>query len=174
MKKIKFDFNTFNKVLIVLLMIVAIMMSTNYKPIGNVILDPFGKYEDCVYFSHGLIGDFTRYAKYYYSSIDTSKNNNFKKIQENDLVKLNELIDDFEGLIESYHWDYYLDDEEVQELANNYDFDRSIIDDEDFIYIEVDEFTNESEGVSYTVLASYDVYFLDIQTNVVYYFHNNI
>jgi hypothetical protein len=61
---------------------------------------------------------------------------------------------------------------ENEQIVVNYDFDRSLIDNDDYLYVETEWFDPSDDGNA--VFASYDVYFFDVQTNTLYYFHNNI
>ena len=88
------------------------------------------------------------------------------KVQETDFVIINTHLDDFEGWIETIK-----DSEPSSEVVVNYDFDREIIDTEDYVYIDSEEHT-WSNG--YTALVRYNIYLFDTQTQVLYYFHNNI
>ena len=59
------------------------------------------------------------------------------------------------------------------DLKANYDFDKNVISAGDFFYIE----TKAVEPVGKEAYGKYDnysVYYFDIDTNVLYYFHSNI
>lgn len=169
MKKIKFDFGTVNKLLILVMMIVAIIMSTNYEPKGNEVLDSLGKYEYREFYSDNGFMDFMEYGKYYYSSVNTSENAYFKKISESNVEKLNILIDEFEQWLSCYN-------EDSCDLVVKYDFKRDLIDNEDYVYYETkyEKVGYNSEGEMFFSCEVLEVYYLDIQTNTVYYFHNKI
>ena len=83
-----------------------------------------------------------------------------------DLTEINEHLDNFEGWIETIK-----EGNNSSEIVLNYDFDRAIIDEKDFIYIYSEKHTWDD---GFTSLVNYDVYFFDSQTMVLYYFHNNI
>ncbi len=85
----------------------------------------------------------------------------FKPIASTSVSNLFKLIDDFEGWVENYK-----NGEGDNELTLNYDFDSSVISNDDFLYID-----GKYDG---GVWWSYDVYFFDYETNTLYYFHNNI
>ena len=122
-----------------------------------------GEYENREFFSSGEFQDYTYYAKYYYIQADLSENAYLDKIQENDLENFHRHLEDFEGWLRTLG--------EKDEVTANYDFDPAIIDGEDYIYIDSQEHT-WSDG--HTSLTDYDVFFFDTQTQVLYYFHNNI
>jgi len=125
-----------------------------------------GKYENREFFTSGGFQDYTDYAKYHYTSIQIAENKYLKEIQETDLTEINTLLDDFEGWIETHKRS-----DTSSELVVNYDFDRKIIDTEDYFYIDSEEHT-WSDG--HTSLERYNIYLFDTQTQVLYYFHNNI
>ena len=55
---------------------------------------------------------------------------------------------------------------EEPDVEAGYDFDISEIEEGDYFYIETDEFYDE--------FGCYDVYYFDMETEILYYFHNNI
>lgn len=125
-----------------------------------------GEYENHVFFTSGGFQDYTDYAKYYYISAKVAGNKYLEEIQETDLVAINTHLDDFEKWIEAIK-----DSDASNEVVVNYDFDREIIDTDDYFYIDSEEHT-WSDG--YTSLVRYNIYFFDTQTQVLFYFHNNI
>lgn len=54
----------------------------------------------------------------------------------------------------------------VSVFKDNYDFDKNIISNNDYIYI--------YDKPSYPKLGFYNIYYIDAETNILYYFHNNI
>lgn len=125
------------------------------------VLDSLGKYESKQYYSHGAIQDFTDYAKYSFDSVDFSDNPYFQVITENSKEDLEAHIDDFEALIQALK-----ETDAENELAVNYDFDRSVISDADYLYI--------YDNPDYPELGCYNVYYFDVEASILYYFHNNI
>ena len=94
------------------------------------VLNSLGEYKSKEFYTEGAFQDYTDYAKYYYDSVDFTDNEYFSKIQQSDIDILNEHLDDF---------------------------DRSIIDSEDYLYINSEKHTWDD---GYTSLVNYDVYFL--------------
>ncbi|MBQ4511335.1 MAG: hypothetical protein II984_11470 [Clostridia bacterium] len=129
-------------------------------------LSSLGEYSSKEFYSHGGFQDYTDYGKYYFESVDFTDNEYFKHWDMSTLLSFMECLDDFEKMI-----DIIKENNENDNLVNNYDFDSSIVDDEDYFYIESKTHTWEDGSTS---LTKYDVYFYDIQSNVLYYFHNNI
>ena len=125
------------------------------------VLDSLGKYESKQFFTSGGFQDFTDYAKYCFDSVDFSDNSYFQIITESSRENLEAHIDDFENWVQAVS-----DTDADNEVVVNYDFDRSVISDADYIYIYDDP--------DYPELGNYNVYFFDVETNILYYFHNNI
>lgn len=125
------------------------------------VLDSLGKYESKQFFTSGGFQDFTDYAKYCFDSVDFSDNSYFQIVTESSRENLEAHIDDFEDWIQAIS-----DTDADNEVVVNYDFDRSVISDADYIYIYDDP--------DYPELGNYNVYFFDVETNILYYFHNNI
>ena len=125
-----------------------------------------GKYNSYEFFTSGGSQDYTDYAKYSYSSIEIEDNEYLKKVEETDLEIINEHLDDFEKWIRVHG-----EGEPSSELVENYDFDRDCLGVGDYFYMESEDHT-WSDG--HTSLVKYNVYLFDVQTQILYYFHNNI
>ena len=139
------------------------LLSLNYAPANykNPVLGSLSNYDssDC-YYSDGF-QDFTNYCKYYYSEkddvLDKLPNSRyFKNVSPDDIAEINSYFDNFEG------WLKFVD------YKDEYDFQRNIIDTEDYFYIENDETEEEQK------YWDYDVYFFDVQTKTLFFIHNNI
>ena len=151
---------------ITLLLIILISTLSSCTAPEDKVLNSLGKYKSREFYTEGAFQDYTDYAKYYYDSVDFTNNEYFSKIGQADIDVLNEHLDDFESWIETYR-----EGDASREIVVNYDFDRSLIDSEDYLYIDSEKHTWDN---GYTSLVNYDVYFFDTQTNTLYYFHNNI
>ena len=127
---------------------------------GDDVRYSIGKYGDSEWYSSGGFQDYTDYGKFYYDSVDFTQNTYFQKIDASHIPILEEHLDDFENWVAL-----------CQELVDHYDFDRSIIDCEDYLYIESESRT-WSDG--HTFLVNYNIHFFDTQTNTLFYFHSNI
>lgn len=150
----------------ILLLIILILTLCSCIASEDKVLNSLGKYKSHEFYTEGAFQDYTDYAKYYYDSVDFTDNEYFSKIQQSDIDALNEHLDDFELCIETYR-----EGDASREIVVNYDFNRSIIDSGDYLYIDSQKHTFD-DGVE--LLSSYDIYFFDTQTNTLYYFHNNI
>ena len=149
----------------VCLLILVLSFASCAAPEDKVIAS-LGEYEKNEFFTSGGFQDYTDYAKYFFTSANVVENKYLNKIQETDFAIINTHLDDFEGWIETIK-----DSEPSSEVVVNYDFDREIIDTEDYFYIDSEEHT-WSNG--HTSLVRYNIYLFDSQTQVLYYFHNNI
>ena len=152
--------------LLAVVLILAISLSSCTAPQDKV-LNSLGEYKNHEFYTEGAFQDYTDYAKYYFDSVDFTDNEYFTKIEQSDIDVLNEHLDNFESCIETYR-----EGDASREIGVNYDFDRSLIDNEDYLYIESEQYDPWNDGNM--VFASYDIYFFDIQKNTLYYFHNNI
>ena len=154
-----------NRFIPALVFSVLLLLSSCGYP-GDAVRFSVGKYTHCEWYSSGGFQDYTDYGKFYYDSADLAKKPYFRKIQDSDMPILDAHLDDFENWI-----DLLRGDSDPQELVEHYDFDRSIIDRGDYLYIESESRT-WSDG--HTSLVNYNIHFFDTQTNTLFYFHNNI
>ena len=107
------------------------------------IIDSIGKSECEVYYSNNGFQEYTDFAVYTYSEPEIVKSENFRKAYN-------------KNKLESY--------------LKNYSFEKSIIDNEDYIYI----YDKSDDEELYDQFENYDIYIFDIQSEKLYYFHNNI
>ena len=123
-------------------------------------------YESKEFYTIDGFQDYTDYAKYIYDNItiqDLKSSEYFTITTSDDVEEILLHIDDFEGWVEACGG----------ELKENYDFDKSIVSEGDFFYIE----TKEGELIgqrTYRKFENYDVYYFDVDAQILYYFHNNI
>lgn len=123
-------------------------------------------YESKEFYTIDGFQDYTDYAKYTYDNIsihDLESSEYFSIVTSDDVEEILLYIDDFEGWVEACGG----------ELKENYDFDKYIVSEGDFFYIE----TKEGEPIgqrTYRKFENYDVYYFDVDAQILYYFHNNI
>ena len=154
------------QIVVVLVCFLFLLSITSCAVPEDKVIASLGEYEKKEFFTSGGFQDYTDYAKYYFNSANATENQYLNKIQDADFAIINTHLDDFEGWIETIK-----DSEPSSEVVVNYDFDREIIDTEDYFYIDSEEHTR-SDG--HTSLVKYNIYLFDTQTQVLYYFHNNI
>lgn len=153
-----------NRVFPVLLLALLFLSSCAFRE--DKVLNSLGEYTSCEFYTEGGFQDYTDYGKYTYVSVDFSQNPYFQKIQPADFEVIDRHLDDFEDWIETFRRSG-----PDQELVVHYDFDRSMIDCDDYLYIESEEHTWDSGTKA---LIRYDIYFFDTQSNTLFFFHNNI
>ena len=153
------------KIVTVFCLTIIILTFAYYKKPSDEVIYSLGEYDNCVIYTEGEFQDYTDYAKYYYCSVDIEENPYFTRIQESDFSYINEHFDDFERWIEIFRGN-----DASREIVKNYDFNREIIDTDDFIYIDSEKHTWSDGDTSF---VRYNIYFFDMQTLVLYYFHNN-
>ena len=151
---------------LVLVCVVLLLSISSCAVPEDAVIASLGKYEKNEFFTSGGFQDYTDYAKYYFTSANIVENKYLNKVQETDFVIINTHLDDFEGWIETIK-----NSESSSEVVVNYDFNRRIIDTEDYFYIDSEDHI-WSDG--HTSLVRYNIYLFDTQTQVLYYFHNNI
>lgn len=140
------------------------ILSSCTVPEDKVLLS-LGAYKEIAYYSEGGIQDFTDYAKYSFESSNLDNNDFLKQINPTSKADFIEYIEDFEKWVEVAP--------ESSEVVINYDFDKSIISDDDYLYI-YDAYADTTREIYDEKFLDYDVYFYDCETNILYYFHNNI
>lgn len=154
------------KTLSVLLIIVSVALAlcSCSLPEKDKVLTSLGKYEDSEVYSKGIFINYTDYAKYRFDAPALDGNEYFVKIDESNLYILIDHLDAFDGIIEAYR-----EEKDSYEIVVNYDFDRTLIDSEDYIYIFSKAYDPDDENLT---LVDFKVYFLDKQTGTLYYFYN--
>ena len=123
-------------------------------------METLGSYEKREYYTSGDITDSAKYAKYTYCSVDFDSNPYFQKMNHYQKRELMTHIDNFEAwseAIEKYDPDNI--------LSERYDFDTSVITMDDYVYIYDDPDSD--------YLWWYDVYYFDMETLTLYYFHKS-
>lgn len=146
---------------ICLFALLVLLSSCGVQTRQDKVLGSVGEYDAKQFWTHGEFQDYTDFGMYSYSAASLGKNQYFTIVSETNRVTICEFIDDFEKWIDTIR-----NNDSDDELVLNYSFDRAIIDTEDYFYI--------YEGENYSKFGCYDVWFFDTQTNVLYYFHNNI
>lgn len=154
------------KTVFCLCILFAVLINMTSCDSSEKIVSSLGSYDRMESYSRGDYQDYTDYQKYYFSEVSPEDNPYFESVGERDTSDLYACLDDFENLIR-----YYAEEDPTQELVLHYDFDRSVIDFQDYFYLECQKAPVDDEVV---ILTSYDLYILDVQTSTLYYFHDNI
>lgn len=140
-------------------LVLVLVFSLLFSP-ENAVLESLPDYEEKEYVSAGHVGDFTDYGKYTYNIYEKSliESPYFTQVTEEDIPEILSYIDNFEGWVEIC--------EDFPE--EKYDFDRAQIIVGDYCYI-----LNRNEEPE-KKFWNYCVYYFDLDTGILYYFHNNI
>lgn len=142
----------------------------SYTDLGIKYIDPviesLPEYKSKMFYTYGEFQDYTDYAEYIYDSItarDFETSEYFNATTAEDVEEILLHIENFEGWVEKADG----------ELKENYDFDKTIVSEGDFFYIETKAGKPIGQG-TYGKFDSYTVYYFDIDTQILYYFHSNI
>lgn len=146
------------------LMCLLLVMTGCAGMAGPVVLS-VGEYESREFYTSGGFQDYTDYAKYFYKETSPEDSEYLQKISEEDRQKILMYIENFEQWVETVSDEDGASSDKDDTLSGNYDFNKSIIDTDDYFYLKVDE----DDGFD-----DYDLYIFDTGTEILYYFHNNI
>ena len=113
------------------------------------------------YYDKEGIQDHTDYAKYVYDKIIVENDDNYIKVNENDIENIKSYFNDFKDAMES------------QNRLNEYDFDINSITENDYVRIITKEGTPIGDS-TYGKFDNYSIFLFDSETLTLYYIHNNI
>lgn len=123
------------------------------------ILASLPAYSHKEYYTCGGFQDYTDYAKYTYriTVTDFTQNPYFLRVTEKNIPKILSYIEDFEKWVECEDFP-----------TEAYDFDPSMVKEGDYFYI-LNKYDDPDKE-----FYNYNVYYFNLDTQVLYYFHNNI
>ncbi len=150
----------------VLLLVIILLLNLCGCTYQDPVLASLPDYKSEVFYTSGGSQDFTDYAKYTYDSVTLQELENseyFTITSSEDVDEILLHIDNFEKWVETIGG----------ELKGNYDFDKTIVTEGDFFYIETKDGEPIGQG-TYGKFDNYSVYYFDIDAQILYYFHNNI
>lgn len=125
---------------------------------SDLLVTAMGEFTSEEHYRYGWWQDGATYSKYTYNSADLN-NEYLSPIAESDIEKIKLNISEFEFWVSSSG-----EDEKDKTLYENYDFDVSIIDTNDYWFIEYDEVDEKD----------FDLFIFDAETNVLYRFTYSI
>ncbi len=123
-------------------------------------------YETREFYTSGGFQDSDDYAKYTYESVTAqriSKSWYFDEVTADDIEEILLHIENFEARI----------DGSEDEVTDNYDFDKSNVSVGDFFYL----YTKDGEPIgdgTYDKFDFYDLYYFDVEGQILYYFHSDV
>ena len=132
----------------------------------NSVISSLPDYESKEFFTSGGFQDYTDYAEYIYDNItieDLKSSEYFTITTADDVEEILLHIIDFEAWVEACGG----------ELKENYDFDKTIVTEGDFFYIDTKDGKPIGQG-TYGKFDNYSAYYFDVDAQILYYFHNNI
>jgi hypothetical protein len=145
--------------LLLVLMLVFLLSSCFADPVISALP---GHQKKEYYESEGF-QDWTGYAKYYYEGVTAEtleKTGLFQEMTQGDISELLVFLNDYEAWVKTVGG----------EVQANYDFHREMFIPGNFYYIET-QYAREDPVES---LWCYDIYYFDLDAQILYYFHNNI
>ena len=124
------------------------------------ILDSLPKYEKKEYYTSGGFQDFTDYAKYTYqiSESEIIQSETLFPVMEEDIPTILKYVEHFEGCVDVYQ-DF---------PSESYDFEKSMVSTGDYFFI------YNKYGEPEMTFWDYNLYYFDVDTSILYYFHTNI
>ena len=126
----------------------------------DVVVESLPQYSAKEYYSSGGFQDTTDYAKYTYliSEEDLQNNEYLLPVESTDVPQIIAYVEDFEEWVSVSH-DF---------PSEAYDFDKAIVSTGDYFYV-----SNRYQEAD-KAFWNYDLYYFDLQTLTLYYFHSNI
>lgn len=134
---------------------------------SNPVLESLPDFTEKEVFSSDGFQDITVYAKYHYYAIAPTVlegNEYFQPVTDADLSELLSYLEDFEKWVAL----------DSTFPSKGYDFNKSTLNPGDFFYIQSRYAGTHPEHGSEDKFWNYDVYYFDLDTGILYYFHNNI
>ena len=130
------------------------------------VIDALPAYTSESFYTSGGLQDFTDYAKYSYESVADEAlkmTTYFTPVTTDNAEEILSHIENFEEWAETVGG----------EVEENYDFDKILVSEGDFFYIKTKAGDPIGQGM-YGKFDNYTVYYFDIDTQILYYFHHNI
>ena len=124
---------------------------------SDLLISAMGEFTTEEHYRYGWWQDGATYSKYTYKSVNLN-NEYLSQVAESDISDIKLKIDDFEFWVLSSK-----DDEKDKTLYENYDFDISIIDTNDYWFIEYKEDARD-----------FEMFIFDTETKVLYGFNYSI
>ena len=138
---------------------ITTLLSLFFAP-KDAILESLPDYEQMELYTSGEFQDYTDYGKYYYRISEQVLTNSpyFQQVDEANLPQLLNYLENYESWVAAVGGD----------VPEHYDFDTDSIETGDYFYI-----LNRYEEPE-REFHNYNIYYFDLDTQILYYFHNNI
>lgn len=158
------------KNLLLILIIVLLFSFTGCYSDGSII-GSLPEYKKKEFYSDDSVQTFTDFGKYTYEDIKKSDFENseyFSEVNEDDIKKIISYTDNFTDVISSIK-----KADSKADIVKKYEFENSIITKGDYFYIKTREGKAHADG-TYGKFDNYSVYFMDMDSMTLYYFHCDI
>ena len=139
----------------------------NFLP-SDPVLRSLPAYEKEQMATHGGFQDYIDYGKYTYADVTREmldENPYLRVVTAEDIPELQKHLADFEDWVERSK------DCEDCRLAEKYDFSSSYFQEGDYFRVKAEYMETD---LGYRICSRYDMYYFDVETQILYYFHNNI
>ena len=149
-----------------ILLIITLVLTLCSCYYSDPVIDSLPEYKNKSFYTSGGFQDYTDYAKYTYESVavqEIKASKYFSMVTDEDIHEILLHIYNFEEWVKIIGG----------ELENNYDFDINTVSAGDFFYIKTKAGQPIGQG-TYGKYDYYTVYFFDVDTKILYYFHSNI
>ncbi len=146
---------------VLLLVFCILLLSVAGCSASNSVIRSLPSYKTAHTYTESAGQDHMDHTIYVYGSLDRAVLDNsiyFQKFLPEDAGAVQAYLEDFEERVAALRTET-----PVSELAMHYEFDLSQIGENDYYYIETAD----------QKFANYSVYFVDMDTSTIYYFHNH-
>ena len=112
--------------------------------------------------------DGSYYAKFTYRNLseeDMKEAEDFNRMTEEDAEKILHSISSYEDFVNNMG---------MKEITENYDFDKSIVTEDDYYYMESGEGFYQDENGNISESSFISLYYFDMESQILYYFYNSI
>ena len=151
--------------------VVCLLLSGCLMP-SDPVLDSLGEPIESTLWTWGIFGDYTDYGKRRYSGITQEKfqrNQYFSQVSEEDIPRIQEVVENFEEWVADGE---ISGEEDGERLAENYDFTIEMICAGDYFYLDDHGYYDPADE-NYLKFFEYDLYYFAVETQTLYFFHNN-
>ena len=155
---------------IVLLSLLLIFSFSGCYSDGSII-ESLPEYTSKEFYTDDSVQTFTNFGVYSYDKLDDSNfsgSEYFKKITDKDIENIVSYVDNFNDVVEKIK-----SAEPESQLGKKYKFDLGLINENDYFHIKTREGKATADG-EYGKFDNYSVYFIDMESNTLYYFHCDV
>lgn len=152
--------------LLILTLVLVFLLCSCY--VDGSIIESLPKYETKEFYTDRTVQNFTNFGKYYFTEIEASDfegNEYFTKVTEEDVETIKSYVENFNEVVGKIS-----EEDAAVDLVKNYEFNTELVGENDYFYVKTREGTAHADG-TYGKFDYYSVYFMDMDSKVLYYFH---